>query len=339
MASKLERRSFAAGAAVIMVAHHGRPTSAQSPVAKPRIGVLSLSGSGMDDAPPSLRALVEGLREAGFEPGLNIQLDVRFGGGDARRLPDLARELVASRPAVLVAGGNPGILAIRSVAEGSGIPVVIAAGALDPVRTGLATSLERPGGVFTGAMAFIPDAAARRVALLRELVPGLSRIAVLSNPDNPAASPLVAETIAAIQASGLDASSLSLRPPGAEADAAFAAAKAAGAQAVLAVPGPDIFGMRRAIAEGALRQELPAVTAEEGYAEAGGLAALHPPILALWRASARHVAAILRGASPAELPITLPENMVLTINLETARHLGLEVLPALRARADRIVGA
>ncbi|MES2711171.1 MAG: ABC transporter substrate-binding protein [Pseudomonadota bacterium] len=339
MVRSFNRRQVGVGAAVIIIGLRDRGAPAQPLGARPRIGILSLAGTGIDDAPPSVRALIEGLREAGLEPGRDVELDLRFSGGDVRRLPVLARELVDSRPAVLVAGGNPGILAIQPVAEFSGIPVVMAAGALDPVRAGLATSLERPGGTFTGAMAFVPDAAAQRVRLLRELVPGLARLAVMSNPDNAVAAPLVAEAVAAARAAGLESSAIELRPPGAEADAVFAAAKAAGAQAMLAVPGPDIFGMRRVIAEAALRQGLPAVLAEEGYAEAGGLAALHPPIIALWRASARHVAAILRGASPGELPITLPARMVLTINLDTAQRLGLEVSAVLRARADRVLGA
>jgi putative ABC transport system substrate-binding protein len=334
MARSFDRRQF--GVAVVMVALQGRYAGAQSRV--PRVGILSLAGNGMEDAPPSLRALLEGLREAGLEPGRDIELDIRFGGGDARRLPDLARELVANRPAVLVAGGNPAIIAVRPAVEGSGIPVVMAAGALDPVRAGLAASLDRPGGAFTGAMAFIPDAAAQRVALLRDLVPGLVRLAVLSNPDNPAAAPPAAEATAAARAAGADPTPLALRPPGNDADAVFAAAKAAGIQAVLAVPGPDVWMMRRAIAEAALRHSLPAVLADEGYAEAGGLATLYPPIVALWRASARHVAAILRGALPGELAITLPERMVLVVNADTARRLGLELSPAIRARADRVVG-
>jgi len=296
-----------------------------------RIGVLAQGSS--TDAPHSGEAFRQGLHDLGYVEGQNIVLEYRWAEGRAERLPDLAVELVNLKVDVIVAGGTPAPLAAKHATRT--IPIVMG-GAGDPVGTGLVASLARPGGNVTGLSTLTPELGRKRLQLLKEVVPGVSRVAVLWNAANPYTLLLVRETEAAARTLGVQVQSLAVRGPD-DFENALPAAIRGRAGALIVVDDPLTYLYRMRIVDFAARNRLPAMYGFREFAEAGGLMAFGANLADLYRRAATYVDKILKGAKPADLPVEQPTKFELIINMKTAKALGLTIPPSLLLRADQVV--
>jgi putative ABC transport system substrate-binding protein len=300
----------------------------------PRVGYLS-PGSSSD--PVRLRrfeAFRQGLRELGYVEGQNIVLEPRWAEGQYARYPALVADLVRLKVGVIVVVGGTATKAAKEVTRT--VPIVMSL-VVDPVGSGLIPSLAHPGGNVTGTSIMAPDLVGKQLELLMEVVPKISRVAVLWNPDNPGGVPQLRQTEAAARALGVRLQTLEARGPH-ELDSAFAAMtrERAGALVILndAILGVNLS---KQIAELAAKSRLPAVHGEPEYAQAGGLMVYGANRLDLERRAATFVDKILKGAKPADLPIEQPSKFELIINLKTAKALGLTIPPSLLQRADRVI--
>jgi putative ABC transport system substrate-binding protein len=328
----INRRVFVSGAVAILAA----PLAAQAqPVGKvPRVGYLS-PGSSSD--PVRLRrfeAFRQGLRELGYVEGQNIVLEPRWAEGQYARYPALVADLVRLKVGVIVVVGGTATKAAKEVTRT--VPIVMSL-VVDPVGSGLIPSLAHPGGNVTGTSIMAPDLVGKQLELLMEVVPKISRVAVLWNPDNPGGVPQLRQTEAAARALGVRLQTLEARGPH-ELDSAFAAMtrERAGALVILndAILGVNLS---KQIAELAAKSRLPAVHGEPEYAQAGGLMVYGANRLDLERRAATFVDKILKGAKPADLPIEQPSKFELIINLKAARGLGLTIPPSVLLRADQVI--
>jgi len=305
--------------------------SAQQP-AMPVIGFL---GSQSTDAIPDyLRALRQGLKEAGYVEGENIAIEYRWADNQVDRLPALAAELVHRRVALIVGGGGPSSMAAgRATAS---IPVVFLV-AEDPVRLGLVVSLARPGGNATGVNFFSAELAAKRLELLRELVPGAARIAVLINPTETAiAAANLRDVEAAARAMSLEIRVLNASTRD-EVDAAYAALARDRPDALFISSGPFFSDRRVQMAHLATRYALPAIHASRLYPEVGGLISYGANIAHAYRQAGNYVGRILKGAKPADLPVVQSTKFELVVNLHAAKLLGITVPQSLLAIADEVI--
>ena len=300
--------------------------------AMPVIGFLS--GGSPGPFAPFLAAFLAGLREAGYFEGSNVVIEYRWAEGQYDRLPAMAADLVRRKVAVIVASGaNPPVLAARAAT--STIPIVFT-GADDPVKNGLVASLGRPGGNVTGAALFVAELESKQIELLRTLVPTAAKIAVLLNPNN---------TNLSNQISGLDevrrtsGAQLVIHRAGAaaEIDAAFAAMAEQHTDALLVGADPYFNTLREQITFLAARYKLPALYTFPNLVAAGGLISYGNSIADNYRKGAGYVARILKGEKPADLPILQPTKFDLTINLKTAKSLGLQIPDKLLALADEVI--
>ena len=309
-----------------------RLTRAQAVDKVHRIGFLASGGA---TASASLvEAFRLGMREHGWIEGRNIVVDYRFAEGAFDRLPALAAALVRQPVDLIMATPSPAAVAAGRAT--STIPIVMASVA-DPVRLGLVTSLARPGGNVTGTTySFELDIFAKQLQLVREALPALSRVAVLSNPASPSQAQVVQSLQSAGRSMGLTLQLLEARAPE-EFERAFAAMAQARAEAVL-VASDSLFGTyAEQIGALLLRQGLPSVNGARANIEAGGLLLYGPNIPhTVWQATA-HVDKILRGAAPSELPVQQPVKFDLVVNLKTARALGIVLPPSLLLRADQVI--
>jgi putative ABC transport system substrate-binding protein len=279
-----------------------------------------------------LEAFRQGLRELGYVEGQTIMLELRSAEGRFERLPELVAELVGLKVDVLVVGGTPTILAVKNATQT--IPIVMVA--TNPVGLGLTASLSRPGGNVTGLSYLSEEIIAKRLQLLKELVPGLARVGVLKNPMVPDHPLLWKETEVAAQRLGVALEALELRGPE-DFEAAFATAKQRNAQALLAFDDPLTHNYRSRITALAASSRLPAMYAVREFPDVGGLMSYGASIPALWRRAAILVDKILKGAKPADLPIEQPTKFELVINVKVAKALGLTIPPSLLARADELI--
>jgi putative ABC transport system substrate-binding protein len=293
-----------------------------------RVGILLFS---TPDGDANLAALRRGLGELGYVEGKNLTTLYRFAEGRPERLAALAAELAALQPDVIFAMG--GDVAPFARTATSTIPIVIAI-SNDPVQAGLAASLGRPGGNVTGVTFISSELAAKRLQLLKEAAPGISRVAVIWNPDH--VDPEYRETQAAGRVLGVRVQSLEVRRA-ADFEAAFQAAAAERAEALIVVSSRLMTFNRQRILEFAARQRLPVVSGWGPWTEDGALMSYGPELNAIVRRSATHVDRVLKGARAAEIPIEQPTTHELVINLRTARALGLTIGPSLRAQATRVV--
>jgi putative ABC transport system substrate-binding protein len=306
---------------------------AQQPAKIPRIGLLSPFS-------PSATALWhqafrQGLRDLGWVEGKNISIEYRYADGRHDRLPDLAAELVRLKVDIIVASISTDGLAAKDATRD--IPIVIASPG-DPVASGLVESLARPGGNITGLSQSAPELAGKRLELLKEMVPGLSRVAVLWNPRNPASSSTLSwkELQLPARQLGVQLHSLEVRDPN-EFDKAFADAMRTRASALVISPDPVFAGNLRRIADFAAKNRLPSIFHLREFADAGGLAAYGPDRSDMFRRAATYVDKILKGARPADLPVEQPTKFELVINLKTAKALGIEIPASILARADEVI--
>ena len=303
---------------------------AQQPAAKTyRIGILESVPATQNTA--NLDALRRGLRELGYVEGRNLIIEYRSSDGRAERFPDLAAELVRLKVDLIVTRGTP---ATRAAKNATGTVPVVMATMGDPHA--LVASFTRPGGNITGVTTFSTELTAKRLEILKELAPGLSRVGLLHNMSNPAAPPEWEETKTAARALGLQAELLDVRTPG-DLSRAF---ELAGRQRIDGlVIGPDGLTQmeQRAIVDAVTRSKLPAAYPSRDFVEAGGLMAYAVNYPDLYFRFAGIVDKIFKGAKPGDLPVEQPTRFELVINLKTARALGLTVPRSVLLRADQVI--
>jgi putative ABC transport system substrate-binding protein len=279
------------------------------------------------------QAFLRGLRELGYVEGQNLRIESRFGGGMEGRLPALMTEVIGLNPDLIVtASTDAGPAAKNATAN---IPIVMAISA-DAVRDGLVMSLARPGGNVTGMSIFVRETIGKRLELLKETLPGLTRVATIRNSANPSNLPLLRDTEVFAEELGLKLHSIGVRGRG-ELDAAFASIARERAGALSVISDAFMFTNRDAVLALAARNRLPAIYPDKVYVEAGGLMSYGPSIPAAFHRAAYFVDRILRGAKPAELPVEQPTKFELVINLKTAKALGLTMPQSILARADRVI--
>jgi len=278
-------------------------------------------------------AFREGLRELGYVEGQNIEIESGWAEGNYDRLPGLAADLVRLKVAVILTYGTPASQAAKRAT--ATIPIVMAA-IIDPLASGLVTSLARPGENLTGQSMMSPDLVEKQLEILKEVVPKVSRVALLHNPANPGNAPQVRHAQNAARALGVRLQLLGARGSS-EIDSAFAAMTNEQAGAVIVLVDAMLQDNRTRITDLAARNRLPAVYGLSEYAEAGGLSAYGPNRLDMFRHAATYVDKILKGVKPGDLPVERPNRFELIINLKTAKALRLTIPPALLQRADQVI--
>jgi putative tryptophan/tyrosine transport system substrate-binding protein len=283
---------------------------------------------------PFLAAFREGLSEAGFIDGQNMRIDFRWAEGQYDRLPAMAKELVGQQVALIVAGGGDRP-ALAAKAATTTIPIVFT-GSDDPVGFGLVTSLNRPGGNVTGVSLFTSELEVKKFALLRELAPTIPRIVMLVNPNNPTAEPNVRDVEAAARAVGQRIDVLRAGSER-EIDSAFRTIVAQRTDALLVAHDPFLFGRREQLVALAAYTAIPAIYEFRDFVLAGGLMSYGSKLTDNYRLAGGYAAKILKGAKPADLPVQQPTKLILTINLKTAKSLGLEIPAKLLALADEVI--
>ena len=311
---------------------------AQAPGKVYRVGYLNLrAGPAAAD-----EAFVRGMRELGYAVGRNLVIEYRWAGNDLARLQPLAEELVRLKVDVIVTAATP---VVRAALRATGtIPIVMAASA-DPMGTGLVASLGRPGGNVTGLTILSTDLAQKRLQLIRDIVPGAGRIALLAlrAPDTQpdpgrldATGLLLAETRAAAQKMGVGLVARAIVNAG-ELPDAFAQFRREQAQALIVQLSPLTFEHRATITELAARQRLPAMYEIRTFVDEGGLVSYGPDLQEMYRRAADYVDRIFRGAKPGALAIEQPGKYEMVINLKTAKALGLSIPQSVRIRADEVI--
>jgi putative ABC transport system substrate-binding protein len=319
--ARLSRRGFVVGTAGagLLVGCGRWPGQAQPAPKVYRIGFLT-TGSLTGDSSPGLVALLQGLRDRGYIDGQNISLVPRYAEGWPNRLPDLADELVGLPLDVIVAvGGGPAGLAAQQAT--TTIPIVIIETG-DAVTSGLATSLGHPGANITGVSLMSPVLSGKRLQLLKETLPGMSRVAVLWSADNSAAAQTFEETQAAARTLGLQLQSLDIRGPN-DLERAFEAATREDSDALMTLPDPFVMSQRTRIGGLAVEHRLPGMNPFREYVDAGGLMSYGPSLPLLFQRAAYYLDRILNGAKPADLPVEQPMTFDFVVNLKTARELGI----------------
>ena len=327
----MRRREFielVGGTAAMFLSFAAR---AQQAMKSYRLGYLALL-PGEDTT--LVKPLLQRLHELGYREGTNMTFDYRSADGRTERLPQLAAELVRASPDVLIAGY--GTLAPKAIiAATSSIPIVFTSVG-DPVGAGLIASLSKPGANATGLSGQASDITAKRLQLLEDLIPGKKLIAVLGNPDTPytalalqqvrMAAATIGQPLVVLEARAVD-----------ELPTAIDEAIRSGAASMLVLEDPVLLGAKQEITQLLAKARLPAIYGPRDYAEAGGLISYGPDQRQLSRRAAEYVDKILKGASPASLPVEQPTKFELVINLRTAKALGLDVPFTLLARADEVI--
>jgi ABC-type uncharacterized transport system substrate-binding protein len=326
----ITRRTFLAGTGAMLLA---APLAAEAQSQRVfRVGYLG--GSPPSPAQPPLNGFVRGLRELGWVEGQNIVIEYRFAEGRYDRLPELAAELVRLKVDIIVTVATPAAVAAKNAT--ATIPIVgISLG--DPVGIGLIASLARPGGNVTGLSYSVDVALVRKqLELLKEIVPKVRRVAILSNPANPFHAFATRDVKGAARSLEVQLQLLEARGP-TEFDGAFAAMAKERVGALVIVPDQmfQLHGTR--LADLVARSRLPAAYGVREYVEAGGLISYGASLPDLWRRAATYVDKILKGAKPADLPVEQPTKFELVINLKTAKALGLTIPQSLLQRADQVI--
>jgi putative ABC transport system substrate-binding protein len=330
----MDRRAFLAGSAALLVA----PLAAEAQQAGKvwRIGMLWF-GSSLEDLPVRVRfdPFQQGLREQGYIEGRNVAFEHRYAREKYELLPDLAAELVRLKVDMIVTPGNrPATLAAKQAT--STIPIVFMA-AGDPVAWGFVASLARPGGNITGVSSLVgPEVVGKRLELLREAIPKLSRDAALKNPTNPDTRLFIGQAEVAARSLKVQLHVVEAQGP-AEFARAFAAMIQERAGALLVQADPMFLFNSRQLADLEAKSRLPAMYGLREHVEAGGLMAYAASVAELSRRASTYVGKILQGAKPADLPVEQPTKFDLVINLKTAKALGLAIPPSLLLRADQVI--
>jgi putative ABC transport system substrate-binding protein len=297
----------------------------------PRIGFLGNSTAALEEN--LVEPFRQGLRDLGYAEGKNILVEYRWAEGNYDRFPTLIGELVAQKVEIIVTAGTPASLAVKKAAPS--IPLVMAA-AGDPIGTGLIESLAHPAGNITGLSGMVMDLEAKRLELLREVIPKLSHVAVFWNPTSPLQVNSEKEVQAAARAFKMKVLSLGVQAPE-QFDNAFAIIRRERPRALLVLPDRLFLHNRARIMEFATKQHLPGVYAYVELVEAGGLMSYGPSYADMHRRAATYVDKILKGAKPADLPVEQPTKFDFVINLKAAKQIGVNIPPNVLARADRVI--
>jgi len=297
----------------------------------PRIGFLDPTSSAVSKA--RIKAFREGLHKLGYTEGKNIAIEYRFADGKSDRLNEHAHELVRLNVDIIVTRAIPGAVAAHQATIKT--PIVFV-GVADAVAAGLVVSLARPGGNITGLTSLAPELSGKRLEVLRESFPKLSRIMVVRNPSNAGDPILWKETEEAAQVLGLRLQPLEVRSAR-DFENAFESATQANGQALLTLPDPLIQSHRKEIVDFAAKSRLPGIYPDPEYVEAGGLMSYAANPLEFYARAASYVDRILKGAKAGELPIEQPTKFDLVINLRAAKQIGLTIPPNVLARADRVI--
>jgi putative ABC transport system substrate-binding protein len=327
----LERRKFTrllGGAA----AAWSLAASAQQKGKLPLVGLLN---PGSTDT-PGVAGFYMGLKELGYSEGLNIAIERRYGDWNTDRFKELAADLARLKVDVIVVASTTPARATRQAT--SIVPIVVA-GMADPVGDELVVSLSRPGGNITGTTFLGPELIPKRFGLLKDAIPGLSRVAALWHPaayEKRAMEGMLREAEAAAQALRLQLQLVPALGPG-DLDGAFVAMTREHADAVIQLPSPMLYGEYKRIVELAAKSRLPAIYAAKEFVADGGLMSYGADLPDVFRRAATYVDKILKGANPADLPVEQPTKFELVINMKTAKSLGLTIPPSLLARADEVI--
>ena len=298
----------------------------------PRIGLLI--GSSASSNAVRIEAFQQGLRELGYVEGQNVFVEYRYAGANADENPKLAAELVSLKVDLIVAGGGSG-LARAVKATTKTIPIVMTGGS-DPVGAGLVASLARPGGNITGLTAIAAELAGKRLELLKETLPRLTRVGVLWNPTDQGSAQGLKEIEIAALTLGLEIQSLQVRSPS-NFESAFKAAITGQARALQVLGSGLINSHRNRIIEFVTKNRLPTMFADAALVQAGGLMSYAPNAPDLYRRAATYVDKILKGAKPGDLPVEQPTKFELVINLKTAKQIGVMIPLSVLARADKVI--
>ena len=294
------------------------PTLAQPPARVPLIAMLA----GVAAPTPRVEAVQQGLRELGYVEGQNVTFEYRYANGNEERLPELAAELVALDPQVIVTINSAAIHPVKNAT--ATIPIVMVADNADPVAIGYIASLAHPGSNLTGLTGLSPAVTRKRLQLLKETLPTLSRVGMLRNPASRDRDFLWSETESAAGALGLELRALDVRAAD-ELEAAFDLAALERVEGMVVVRDPLVTTNRRRIADLAAQRRLPAMYASPEFVEVGGLMTYGSNTLEMYRRTALYVDKILRGAKPADLPVEQAEHFEFVINLKAANALGLTI--------------
>src|SRR2546422_752034 len=328
--SKIQNLKWAGFLAIVvlLVGYVGM-ADAQQPRKVPRIGFLSSSGN-----PYSVEAFRQGLRDLGYVDGKNIVIEYRHAEGKLDRLPSLVAELVQLKVDVFVSTAEPAIERAKQATKT--IPIVMLA-TFDPVATGIVDSLARPGGNITGISTLARELSSKRLELLKEAVPGISRVALLWNPNEPGTVISFKEYETAARALKIPLQSLEVRGPDPDFEGAFQAAGKGSANGLITIRNSLLNRYPKQIAELAIKNRLPSMHDRSDYVEAGGLVSYTDDAADRYRRAAVYVDKILKGAKPADLPVEQPTKFELVINLKTAKQIGLTIPPNVLARADKVI--
>jgi putative ABC transport system substrate-binding protein len=307
---------------------------AQQPRPMRKIGLLANFLSGESEGQARVKAFADAMRQFGWIEGENLHTEIRYGGDEADRYQRFALELVEMSPDVIVAGASPSLAALQRLTQS--VPLVFA-GVIDPVGAGFVKSLARPGGNTTGFTVFEYSVAGKWLELLRELAPGVKRVAVVRDPSISSGI----GQFAAIQAMASSSSEMELTAVDARgpAEVAKALSEFGGEPGggVIVTASSSSTAQREQLYSLALRYRLPIVYPFRYYVVDGGLASYGPDLIAIYARSAEYVDRVLRGAKPADLPVQAPTQYKLAINLKTAKALGLSLSSSLIARADEVI--
>jgi putative ABC transport system substrate-binding protein len=297
----------------------------------PRIGHLSaVSPSSISDR---IKAFRQGLRDLGYVEGKNILIEYRYAEGKLDRLRDLAAELVRLKVDIIVTGGSQTTHPAKDAT--ATIPIVMSQDP-DPVGNGFVASLARPGGNITGLSSLIADLSGKRLELIKEILPKLSRVAVLETSTNTGNARQLKETELAAGALGIKLQRLDVLGPN-DIEAAFRAASKGRADAVLVLNGPVVSSHRKQLADLAVKSRLPVTYPQSEFVEDGGLMSYGVSFTDLFRRAATYVDKILKGRTPAELPVEQPIKFEFIVNLKSAKQIGLTIPPNVLVRADRVI--
>jgi putative ABC transport system substrate-binding protein len=297
----------------------------------PRIGFLSAAS--LSSITARTEAFRQGLRDLGYTENQNIIIEWRSADETWDRLPALVAELVRLKVAVIVTAEGPAVIAAKKTT--ATIPIVMGQSG-DPVAMGVVSSLAHPGGNVTGMSTLSSDLSGKQVELLKEAVPQLSHLAVLSNPANPLTAAAWKHAEATARALGLQLQTVNVRDPK-EFASAFSAMTKARTNGLVVLPDPMFLSQRKQIADFAAKSRLPAIYGIPEYAEAGGLMTYAANRTELFRRAASYVDKILKGAKPADLPVEQPTKFELVINLNTAQSLGIKIPQSILVRADKVI--
>ncbi len=325
----MKRRDFIAG---VGSAAATMPLVASAQQQKPVLGFLS---SGPANARQDQFAMLyRALRESGYVEGQNLTVEYRWANDQYDRLPALASELVQRRVTVIAATGGP-ITALAAKAATDTIPIVFTA-VSDPVKYGLVASFNRPGGNVTGSAGLTTELDAKRLEVLREVVPNANIIGALFNPNRPGVDAQIRDLVAAARTAGIQ---LAVMRAGthAELETAFAEFERQPVQALVVTADPFFNSVRDKLVELLARSRVPAIYQWREFTAVGGLVSYGPSILDAYHQGGLYIARILKGERPADLPVVQPAKFELVINLKTAKALGLTVPPSLLARADEVI--